>query len=133
MSTRVAEEKIGAMRGYRYPLSDKVANPEAWLERWMVRKQVLLGWQPIREGLVKTFKAGRVRHIVSGVRHTLSDGDGRPVVEVLCLLENFPVFNWKSDQRVSRTPAVLLGPDQVDYFKLCKNCEMKVKKMLRGK
>lgn len=133
MSTRVAEERIGVVRPYRYPLSSKIADPEMWLEKWMLRKNVLIGWEPVREGLVRTFKNGRVRHIVSGVRHVMSEGEGRPIVEVLCHLDNFPVFNWKSDNRVSRTPAILLAPDQSEYFKLCKNCEAKVRKMLRGR
>lgn len=118
MSSRVAEEKIGKIVIFRYLSMLEGTERLDWLENWIVKKSVLLGWESVKEGIVKSFKSGKVRHIVNDV----VDVDGRPEVELKCGVELHQVFNWTCDKKVTRTPVVLLTIGQESYFRVCKNC-----------
>lgn len=127
---RIAEEKLGAITiyGRSHPEWDRVGGKKlGFVGAWLEKKSVLFGWETVREGLVHSFKGGRVRHILSAV-----DVDGykdgrRPRVELCCGYGFVPVWNWNcesvSDLVVDEPPAVLLSIDQEKYFRLCKNCE----------
>ena len=133
MSNDVAQVKIGAMRSYRYPMPDEIARSlDDWALRWFAERFVLIGWEPVKEGLIKSFKNGRVRHMVSSVKpHTIENGK-RPIVEPLCSIETYPVWNWKADGTARKTPAVVLHPSQASYFRFCKKCEARLGKILRA-
>lgn len=126
MSSRVAEEKIGSMKNYKYP----AGKGDEWVQRWLLRRNVLLGWEPVKKGIVSNFKGGRVRHIISATRNVSSKKKGRPVIEVFCKVDMYPIFNWNASSKVSSVPAVLLSAEQFKYFRLCKNCEAQLKRML---
>lgn len=124
MPTHIAESRIGGVISYGYPPPEKVGGDLwGWLERWLGRRSVLLGWEPVKEGLIKVFKSGRVRHLVSEVVLVDVDRQVRPMVEIACGIETYPVVNWSSLEPVKTTPVVILGADQVDYFRVCKKCE----------
>jgi len=119
MPLRVAEEKLGPMTMFKSPDEARLGcNVEEWVENWISTKSVLLGWEAVKEGLAKSFKGGRVRHLVSKVEFY----GGRPVVETACGVELHPVFNWESDEPVKDVPVIILGMDQTSYFRVCKHC-----------
>jgi len=123
MPKRVAEQRLGNVIVYKYPDFSKIdGEPMDWLDTWLSKKSVLLGWEPVKEGIVKSFKSGRVRHLVSRVALVNPDNNQRPRVEVCCSLNLYPVFNWQSDVTISSVPVVLLGMDQTSYFRVCKRC-----------
>ena len=101
---------------YRYP--DHIHDRDEWISGWMENKFVLWGWEAIREGIVKSFKDGRVRHMVARVEIRR----GRPCVEMGCGIELLPVYNWVCDKPVSRLPVVILSLDQAQYFRTCQKC-----------
>ena len=118
MPSRIAEEKIGNIVIFKYMPTLEGSEKFEWLEKWITKKFVLLGWESVKEGLVKSFKSGKVKHLVSDV----VDVNGRPEVELECGMEMHPVFNWSSEAKVKKTPVVLLTIDQQSYFRVCKNC-----------
>jgi len=123
MPTRVAEQRLGSIVAYKYPDFLKLGvNPMDWLDKWMKGKSVLFGWEPVNEGIVKSFKDGRVRHLVSRVSPVDPSKNQRPKIEICCSLNSYPVFNWVSQVGVSSVPVVLLGLDQTSYFRVCKRC-----------
>ncbi len=132
MSTRVAEEKMGGIRMYRYPEREP-RDPEEWLKVMFSNRSVLLGWESVKEGIVKGFKKGKVMHLVTGIKASDALDERRPIVEVACKLNTYPVWNWRAEDSVTRVPVILLSPEQAPYFKLCQRCENRIKKMLRGR
>ena len=133
MSNDVAQQKIGAMRSYRYPRPDEISRGlDEWALRWFAERFVLLGWEPVKNGLIKSFKGGRVRHMISMVK-PYSIGEGkRPVIEPLCSMETYPVWNWAADGTARKKPAVVLHPSQAYYFRFCKKCEARLGEILRA-
>jgi hypothetical protein len=123
MPTRVAEEKLGSVTGYKYPGIERPAiDSWEWLESWLSKKYVLLGWDAVKEGLVHSFKGGRVKHIVKRVVPVDVDAGERPRVETACSMHDYPIFNWKNEEPLDKVPAVLLSGEQQKYFRLCKRC-----------
>jgi len=122
MSSRVAEERLGSIVMYRIP--EAVEGRAEWLERWLTKKFVLFGWEPVKEGLVKSMKSGRVKHLIAQVS-TEDIGRGvRPKVELGCGFDLVPVFNWDScKEAVKSTPVTVLSIDQSSYFRMCKKCQ----------
>jgi hypothetical protein len=130
MSGRAAEEAIGGMKMYRYPnLSKGRMDSEEWLGLWMRGKYVLLGWESVKRGVIKSFQEGRVRHMIDSA-HGLKGEQDRPLAGVLCRTAMYPVWNWQAGSGVKRTPLVLLNSEQAPYFALCKRCEAAMKDMV---
>ena len=124
MPTRVAEERIGSLINYRYPpVSKNIPDLWEWLDRWLRKKSIVIGWVPINQGLVYAFKGGRVAHLVCDVYPVDVDSGERPKIEVACSGVLYSVFNWDSRRPVTANPAVVLGADQEPYFKVCQKCE----------
>ena len=121
MPTRVAEEKLGHMLMYRCP--DSVDDKVKWARQWIMKATVLYGWSAVKEGIVKSFKDGRVKHYVADVHLVEGDEGARPLVELFCGLHGVPVFNWVSKGAARDVPAVILSIDQSSYFRPCKTCE----------
>jgi hypothetical protein len=122
MSQRIAEEKLGSIVMYRYPPGKGDAAQE-WLNGWMRKKTVLVGWECMREGIARSFKNGRVRHIVSAVNQVDTGRGRRPSIGVLCSNQSHHVFNWCCEEGTFGIPVVVLSLDQQDYFRPCKRCE----------
>ena len=123
MPTRIAEEKLGAVVGYTYPAESKITiDLWSWTQKWLSKKTVLIGWDAVKEGLVHSFKAGRVKHLVKHVIPVDTESGERPRVETVCSLHDYPVFNWQTDEPLSKVPVVLLSSEQEKYFRLCKRC-----------
>lgn len=123
MPKRIAEEKIGNIVMYKYPDFDLIdCTPREWISKWLSRKFVLLGWDSVKEGIVNSFKLGRVKHSISNVSLSHSGTIDRPSVEISCGLDMHPVFNWACSMSVKRLPVVVLGIDQESYFRVCKKC-----------
>lgn len=121
MPTRVAEEKLGNVVIYRYPPVEKMnLTRQEWLQKWMLKRSVLYGWQSVKEGLVRSFKTGRVRHLVERV--VANADDARPRLELCCGMDTYPVFNWQSNEAVSVTPVIILSIEQTSYFRICERC-----------
>jgi len=133
MPTRIAEERLGSVMMYRYPDPMRInVDPQEWLRKWLAKKYVLLGWEAVKEGIVKSFKDGRVRHIVSRVSRVNTDADERPKVELACSLDLYPVFNWECEDPVKSVPVVVLSIDQTSYFRVCQRCLLRESKCLKG-
>jgi hypothetical protein len=122
-----AEDIIGNFKMFKHPSKKKIKNPDKWLEVWLKSRFVLLGWDCVKRGLVDSFKSSKVRHVVAWARPNSS----RPTIGTLCHVEAQPVYNWRSKTRITRAPAIVLAPEQEDYFRLCKNCEKKMRDMVR--
>lgn len=117
MPTRIAEEKVGSIVLFRFP--PEVASINEWAKTWFVDKFVLIGWSSLNQGLLSGFRDGRAKHKVESVRIRR----GRPFVEVACLLQEFPVWNWEAKKREIFPPAILLSESQQRYFRVCQRCE----------
>jgi hypothetical protein len=132
MGTRVAEAKLGNMRQYGYPDFLKLGvEPFDWLSDFLAGKNprsVLYGFHSIKEGVVKCFRSGHVRHLISRVPLIDIDLGERPKVEILCSLNQYFVFNWVAEQKLKNNPVVLLTPEQTDYFRLCERCSLMIEK-----
>jgi hypothetical protein len=124
MPTRIAEDKIGGLAKYRYPVRRGKIPSYDWLSEWLTGKSVLFGWTPINDGLVAAFKRGYVRHFISRVGIVDIGKDERPRVELCCGCELHPIFNWSVGKRMTSSvyPVSLLGLDQVRYFRVCRRC-----------
>jgi len=48
----------------------------------------------------------------------------RPVIKVLCSSDELELFNWSTDDCITKVPAVLLSAKQVLYFRPCQKCLM---------
>jgi len=134
MPTRIAEERLGNLIMYRYPSQEQIGEDVfEWLERRLLDRWVVRGWEPVREGIVKAFKSGHVRHLISRV--VLKDPlvEGRPYVETCCSLDLYPVFNWNvRGTLVKREPVTVLSMDQSSYFRPCKRCAMREEERIRA-
>lgn len=132
MPSRVAEEKFGNIRVYGYPdLSKLSVDQFDWLKGFLKGdggRYVLYGWQSVKEGLVKSFKAGRVKHSISRVPLVDIDASDRPRVEILCSLNQYFVFNWNCEEKIKQNPVVLLTTEQSQYFRLCERCSLVLEK-----
>lgn len=131
MPTRVAEEKLGGIVTFQYPsIRAVILNEEVWLEEFLLQRSVLMGWDAVKRGIVKSFKGGRVRHLISRVRPTKK---GRhPSVDLFCSLDVRMIFNWKAGSETIKAPVVLLSSDQTQYFKLCERCAARVERVLKN-
>ena len=135
MPTRVAEEKLKHLRMFSYPMGQgefvrTKQQSEQWLKNWMLDKFVLLGWECVRQGIVKSFKNGRVKHIVADVSNVNGEKGTRPRVTLLCSDSSHPIFNWQSKSKLATgvSPVSILSLDQSDYFRTCERCEGVLKK-----
>jgi hypothetical protein len=128
MPVRVAEERLGRIVVYRYPsIFDTDIERQRYLDGWLGKKAVLLGWGAVKEGIVRSFKSGRVCHLVSRVA-MVDNEEVRPRVEISCGLDSFPVWNWFSGEEVKTTPVVVLSLDQIPYFRVCDRCLLREEK-----
>lgn len=133
MPSEVAEQKLGGIVLYQFRSELLCDDPQGWLEKWMEGRSVLAGWESVKSGIVKSFRAGRVRHIVSRTRRTSRDKGERPKVELCCSLDVHSVFNWKSEQRVAKNPVIVLSYEQAPYFRPCQKCQAVLMRILEGR
>lgn len=133
MSLEVAEQKLGGVMLYQFRSALLCDDAQGWLENWLQGRSVLMGWEPVKSGVVKSFRAGRVRHIVSRVRKTSRSRGERPRVELCCSLDVHSVFNFKSKGQSMKNPVIVLSHGQSPYFRFCKKCEASLVKMLKEK
>lgn len=118
MPTRVAEEKIGKIVVFRDPGLWDENGSESQFEDWLKKRTVLFGWESVKEGIVKSFKGGRVRHLIVDVENRKSG----PRVELACGFDFHPVFNWTPVETPKNVPVILLTVEQESYFRVCKKC-----------
>lgn len=133
MSLEVAEQKLGGIALYQFRSALLCDDPQAWLEKWMQGRSALVGWEAVKGGVVKSFRAGRVRHIISRVRRTSRSRGERPKVELCCSMDVHSVFNWKSKGASAKNPVIVLSTEQALYFRSCKKCQAALMKALREK
>lgn len=122
----VVSKKIGNICIFKYPLpcDDDV---ESWANSWFPGRNVLLGWDVVRNTLIWSFKNNKAMHVIEDVR--IFDRKKNiivPVVRVRCSSEYYPVANWKlneEEEMVPRTtPVLMLTTYQDDFFKPCQKC-----------
>jgi len=130
MPPEVAEQKLGGMVLYQFRSELLCDNPQEWLEKWIQGRSVLVGWEAVKNGVVKSFRGGRVRHIVARARRTSRSKGERPKVELCCSVDVHSVFNWKAKQKSVKNPVIVLSNEQARYFRPCKKCQARLMKML---
>ena len=118
MPIGIAERAIGKIKTFRAPYD----GDEKWLSEWLVGKYVLLGWDVVSDGLIKSFKGSKVRHRIVAVHNKRLRHGTRPCVSVSCRSGSFYIANWKSEFNI-KSPVTLLSTSQAKYFKVCKKCE----------
>lgn len=119
MDKRIAEQRIGKARLFR-TIEDT--------DRVIIRLKngaVLTGWGSAHAGVVDAFVNDRVRHVIRSV----IDISDRPAVRIFCSSEAYEIFNWQSNECISRPPATLLSEKQAPFFRPCKKCIVAMKKL----
>ena len=128
LSADNARLRIGSVNNFRGPDALSIEEALEWAERFLIGKNVLLGWTAINHELVQAFKRGAVRHIVSSVESF--NGYGKPRITLCCQdIEEKHIYNWKGTME-SVPPVVLLTLPQSQYFRPCQKCE-EMKRIMR--